>query len=38
MATNFDMPVTGAPNRGLPETAGREAGSMAASFFSEAGE
>ena len=34
----FGAPVTGAPSLGLPETAGREAGSIAVSFFSEAGE
>ena len=38
IATNLVMPVTGAPNRGLPETAAREAGSIAASFFRDAGE
>ncbi|MGY3107755.1 hypothetical protein ACVWW7_004382 [Bradyrhizobium sp. LM6.9] len=38
IATNFEMPVTGAPNRGLPETAGSEAGSSAANFFRLSGE
>src|SRR4051812_20086318 len=38
MATNFEMPVTGAPSRGLPSTAGSFAASSAASLASDAGE
>ena len=32
------MPATGGPRRGLPDTAGSDAGSSAASFASPAGE
>ena len=37
MATNFEMPVTGEPKRGLPDPAGSEAGSIAANFFNDSG-
>src|SRR5262249_13120416 len=38
IATNLGTPVTRAPDRGLPETAGSEAASIAESFFRDAGE